>query len=524
MRSTLVTDPTESNVTVRAPRAELQNPVYCSWRSSLLLMTDVYVPPVDQHAALNTAVQALKARGFDEASAAWAVKALYPPMAASPLMPRLSPVPGVVNDNRSVLIQSAPATITASQTWDAMIVVPANEAFPAFAVIGISPVDFGATTAAPGDPTNVFVASSYPTDSIPTVCRNNSFATQTNFTIWPTTRPMTTRNVAKSLTVHMTASALNNGGSMTVGKIPGNGVPSNAISWDNSSIGFPVAGVSVFWSASNYILPYDEEVLARSCPSVHTGPARDGFFAVNTIVPGEVDDVSGCDVRGKPILSVSGATAGAGLGFFDPAPDGATEGAPWPFVTYRPCFTTTNFSSNPYSFPWWSIPRNQSGALSAGLIGRSDTDTTVGFFRGLSPDATLQLTLHNALQYTVIPNSPLASMVKRPAMANLRLLEAYSQIAAAMPDALPARYNSLALVAPMILNAIRNALPVALRVVPKIAGAISAAAPVVRDIVDTFRERDGEKPSRPKPGTAAKTTKRARPQTAPQKRKLRGKR
>jgi len=487
-------------------------------------MSESYAPPVDQHAALQTAVQALKARGFDEASAAWAVKALYPPSAGSPLMPRLTAVPSVVNDNRSVLIQSAPPSITVSQTWDTMIVVPSNEAFPAFAVTGISPVDFGRTTANPGDPTNVFVASTYPTDTIATVCRTNSFATQNNLTVWPTVRPMSTRNIAKSLTVHMTASALNNGGSLTVGKIPGNGVPSNAVSWDNTSVGFPAASTSVFWSASNYILPYDEEVLARQCPSVHTGPARDGFFAVNTVNPSEVSDNTGCDIRGKPILSVSGANAGLGIGFFDPCPDGATEGAPWPFITYRPCFTTTNFSPNPYSFPWWSIPRNQSGALSAGLIGRSDTDTTVAFFRGLSPDATLQLTLHSALQHTVIPNSPLSSMVRRPAMANLRLLEAYSQIAAAMPDALPARYNSLALVAPMILNAIRNALPVAMRVVPKIASAVSAAVPVVRDIVETFRGRDGEKPSRPRSASTTKAVKRVRTQPVSSKRKGKTKR
>lgn len=409
-------------------------------------------------------------------------------------------------DNRAVITMNAPDEVLASEAWDAMVVVPANEGYPAFVLAGQSPCDFGATTVPATANDRATVITSSPRVLQTVICRNNSYATQSNTTIWPASLPSSTRNTAKSLTVHMTASALNNGGSLTVGKVSGEGVPANSVAWDNNAVGFPLPAVGTFWSPSNYILPVDEEALARMCPGVYTGPARDGFFAVNSITPGEVPDNTGCDVRGKPITAVAGATAANGLGFFDPAPDASNEGAPWPFISYRPCFTTASFSAaTPYSFPWWSIPRTQTGGFNAGLIGRSDTDTTVAFFRGISHDATLQFTLHSLLQHTLVPSSPFTAMTRRPPAANLKLLEAYSQIAAAMPDALPARYNNLALIAPMILNAIRTALPVVLRVAPKIATAVTAAVPVVKDIIDTFRERDGEKPSRTKhkPGRAA---------------------
>lgn len=479
-------------------------------------------PTGDQHAALAAAISALKARGFDEASAQWAVKALYPPLNVNPMMPRLTPRPGIAIDNRSVVSIDAPDEVTAGQAWDAMVVVPANEGYPAFVVAGQSPLDFGTSTAPATASTTVTVVASAPRVNQTVICRNNAYATQSNATLWPSSLPASTRNIAKSLTVHMTASALNNGGSLTVGKIPGDGTPADSIAWDNSALGFP-SPISTFWSPSNYIVPFDEESLARMCPGVYTGPAREGFFAVNTMHPGDVSSNTGCDVRGKPILALAGATVANGIGYFDPAPDSSNEGAPWPFISYRPCFTTASFSpTSPYSFPWWSIPRNQVGGYSAGLIGRSDTDTTVAFFRGLSHDATLQLTLHSALQHTLVPSSPFTAMTLRPAPANLKLLEAYSQIAAAMPDALPARYNSLALVAPMILNAIKTALPIAMRVVPKIATAVSAAAPVVKDIIDTFRDRDGDKPSRTRPTKKTATT-RPRPAGKKPKPKRRGK-
>lgn len=470
----------------------------------------------DEHSMLDRVVAEVERRGLTGEGADYVVKALYPPWNRTGVyMPGEDTRPSIVFDTRETRTIGRGPACPATSNWDCMIIVNSNELNPVMVVRGEAGVDFGANAKpATAENSPEYIATAVGINVVACSFRNASGALVTATTGWPRPIPISCRNTSRSLTVHLAASSLNNGGTVTVGQLPGTSVAGGGIGWDSAPTTYPTTG-SNFWAPANHVVPPDEPALSVLCPAVYAGPAREGMFAINRIYPDYDGRCSGSDYRGR-IAATSGASLSTGLVSFDAQPDNYTEGSAWPFLPFRPLYSTCSATSVT-TLPWWSLGLKLDGSYPVGLIGDSDSTTTVAFFRGLAPEATLQLNLFSSVQMALHPGSQYAPLAKRPPRADPRALDAYSVLSAKLDDAYPARCNSLALLAPFLLQAVKSILPMVTKAVPGVARYTGMIAPVAEAVARTFRdgERAGEekvlRPSRPRPARPATKSKTAKP-------------
>jgi len=476
----------------------------------------------DDHAMLDRVVAEVERRGLTGEGADYVVKALYPPWNRTGVfMPSDDARPGIVFDSRETKTIGRGPSCPATSNWDCMVVAHSGEQSPVFVIRGEAGVDFAANVKpATAESNPVYITTSIATTPIPVFFRNTGSTLVAANIAWPRSLPVSARNVAKSLTVHLAASALNNGGVVTAGQLPGCAVAGAGIGWDSAPATYPSTG-SFFWSPSNSMVPSDEIALSNMCPAVYSGPAREGIFAINRMYPNFDGNCSGSDYRGKMAVASTGAL-NANLLAFDAQPDVSSEGTPWPFMPFRYMYSCTTVNSA-YTLPWWTLLVNPDGGFNTSIIGDSDCTTTVAYFRGLAPEATLQFNLFSSVQMALQPGSLYAALAKRPPRADPRALEVYSVLSAKLDDAYPARCNSLALLAPFLLQAVKSIMPMVTRAVPAVGRYAGMIAPIADVVAQTFREgeRAGEaRPTRarkvranPKPSSAPK----ARPQSKPRK-------
>lgn len=432
------------------------------------MMTDLKDPPL-----LERVSRELRDRGFSPDAAQWATKALYPPGPQT----RVSVPAATTEDTLSMdfRITRSIGTPTPGQSWDCLIITPPSDSQPVLIVRGNAGTDFSSST--PGPPN--LTMDVHPDYATPTLTwRAFTGATLVaGETAWPNFMPRAGRHTYKSLTVHMTASDLANGGNVTSGQLPLKPEIPGSLSFNNGINTTPVAG-SVIWSGATYEIPGDESALSRMCPGLYAAAAKDGMFQVLKLTDLDGDRMDGGEAsRGKVMPYWSGSSSQ--YAWFDPCPDTVSEGSPWSAVARRNQYITV--TKNGPSFPFWALGLNETGGFRGGPICGSDMSTGVTFFRGLHPDATLQATLYSGYEYSLFPHSPVVSMVSRPAEADARSIQAYCAITRLLKDAYPANYNSLALLGPAILGAIRTALPTVLKYAPSVLGAI---APQAKELVE----------------------------------------
>lgn len=455
-------------------------------------MTELITTPPNP-ALVQRLTESLTSRGLSGEAALWATKALYPPANAHRVpMPALSTSDTLPVDYRQVTTLTAPS----ANRWDCMILVPPNDAQPVYAIRADAGANFSVTTPPAGGNFNnasmdILGARTQQTVYWRTVAANTP-AVQGS-TYWPATLPRASRHTYKSLTVHMTASDLYNGGSVVAGQVPVvPSIPSTGWAVDVTGFQQPAAG-SVVWVPTTYEIPSDEQTLTRACPGFMSGAAKDGVFMVMKLCNLQGDTFSsGVDLRGR---SADFAGSTWAHNWFDVAVDASQGSACWSRGAVRPVYLAVD--STGINDPWWQLGRDINGSPQFGTTTRADTSFGVMIFRGLDPNASLQMTLNMGLECTMWPHSSFSTLVSEPAAHAPGALDAYVAIAREMKDAYPASYNSLALLAPVLLNALRAAAPTIARVLPRVVSAAATALPVVKQVVDTFRaptsERDDTK-------------------------------
>lgn len=448
----------------------------------------------DDHSMLEKIVAEVQRRGLTAEGADWVVKGLYPPWnRTSCMMPGEDCRPSVVFDTRNTTTLTRGVSCPADSNWDCLIVASSADGAPVFVVRGPSGCNFASEALPTNAESEVYVIeNAYSLISPGLTFRTSATTLTAGCAEWPDPLPAGSRNIAKSLTVNLVASALYNGGAITVGQLAGGLVAGEAVGWDSNPLAIPVIG-SYFWATSNIILPGDEATLAEMAPAVFNGPASEGFFAVNRVYPDYDGRCEGSNCRGKIAAAAGAGTLGAGLISFDACPAaGSAQG--WPYMPYRAQAATSTVSSG-VTLPWWgrlSTPQKLRGYPTS-LIGDSDCTTTVAFIRGLSPQASIQLNYYGSLQMALHPSSAFAPMARRPPLADPQALRVYAEISARFNDAYPARFNSLALVAPAILSAVKAALP-QLTKIPAVGRIAARVAPVAAAVSDLFRDEQALPP------------------------------
>lgn len=420
---------------------------------------------------------ALEKRGFSETSAAWAAKALYPPSPATRVgLPIDSVEDSVALDYRVVDVLTAPLGLTDGDTWDMLVVAAPHDGMPALIAAGKSPMDFSQSTA----PANAYqkgvdvygprvqkdvVAAQFVTNSPTTVMSNRV----------PSHLPRGTRHSYKSLTIHMTSSSLYDGGTVSAGQVS---VQSASLGpgFTNDTDSVLVAGQGIA-CALGFDVPVVENLLTRMCTGSMSGPAKEGVFMPFRITNTQHEYSSGGALAGRCYFDAAVTPSLYWLDAF-----GNTEAYLTTFVQYWGCTATGRTT------PWWSHSI-ASRTLARGLTGlASMADTTTGaiIFRGLHPQASLQLTTHIGFDQTLQPPSSLVPMLTRRPYIQPAVFDAYLQIARQLDDAYPAKYNSLALLAPLVVSAIKAAAPMVKQILPRVASFVGSAAPVVKTVVDAI--------------------------------------
>lgn len=428
---------------------------------------------------------ALEARGLKGEASEWATKALYPPCPLSRVpMPALSTGDTLPVDYRVVRSVTAPIGLAEGETWDCMIITPPSDALPVYIVRAKGGVDFSSSAVPPlgsADNLGMNIYSDYATPSVVWWTTVNNTQVTGN-TLWPGFYPRSMRTTYKSLTVDMTSSDLYNGGSMVAGQVPLNPeVDGVGFCADILGSTAPAPG-STIWKASVLQVPTDERTLSRLCPGLMSGPAKEGSFMVHKLTNLLGDNFSnGMPCRGciGDFMNIGSTPAWLHV-FFPNVPISAVNASAWSNLSTRPVFQAVGSGGS--QVPWWYIGQ-ANGGFQAGLSRLADTQCGVQFFRGLHPQASLQLTLYQGLEFELFPFSSMAPLVSPPARHSPGALDAYVAIARELSDCYPAKYNSLSALVPLLLNAIKTAAPVVMRALP-------SAIPVVKEIVDVFKAPD----------------------------------
>lgn len=418
-------------------------------------------------------------------ASAWLSKVLYPPGPGTAVsFPDGAYTPSVRADYRPSTVVEAPAGLAPEDTWDCCIVLLPGNNNAAVIQSGLSGVvnfqtgtgvvsswlrnvDVGATLAVPvGSRTNAGVAT--------TISWNTTVSSS---------RPTAFRSTYKSLTVHMTASSLYDGGSVTAAQIP--------IDWHHSSAMFLAQRNSLnsvalaAWGA----LPLSESQIRQLAPASHVGEARTGVYM---------------PLRLKgPVQPFVSAIPCGGQSYW---PTGSTNeyvSLPMPSATslYMPvaAYASTGFAQ---ADGWTATLSSLGTGGGSGVINDplavDDTNydnfnTGVVIFRGLSPLATLTVQVYQGIEMVVSPNSPLVSFSRSPDPRDDKAIAAYSQAVSRLGYVYPAKYNFLASALPLIVSALRLAAPY---VLPALRTAATTLIPMAASAALSAVKRDAAPPRR----------------------------
>lgn len=362
----------------------------------------------------------LASYGLSAAGVAWVVKALHPtcPLTIDGL-PDSTYMKSARAESRAQETLTAPPGTTT--TWDLLIMKAGGDVCSVLwcAVPSGEPFAPGSANAVIG----ALITGTTVLDTVASVVENTSasnlgsiYGVQNTqlFTHW--------RTSYSSLTVYMTASALNDGGTIYAGQwpppSPGTRYASDVFVYDN------VADVAVRTLTPTD--PSDEDELTLTNPRTYMAPARDGVY-VPYRFPGPT----------IPFREVSLA-AFVGVG-----------GQPFPCAVVN--------TSNTASAIRGALAQqfNAFGNNGVGTLARYNTvldDCNNGWVivRGLSPQATMTLKFVQGFEAvpsdvtsSSVTTSPIAQFAKASPPFDPRCFEAYYRITSEMADCYPASWNAL---------------------------------------------------------------------------------
>jgi hypothetical protein len=294
--------------------------------------------------------------------------------------------------------------------------------------------------------------------------------------------PWRWRHRYSGLTCYMTASALNDQGTVFAASVPSDAFAAGLSC--NGSVS-PNGDPAVFGHVAA-ALPLDENVLQLISPKPYVAPARGGVYIPAKFLGPDFSFVKPEFVDGRAIQST----------FFS-------------LQTYLPYGANSNigiYGCNDYSVPivpkWFTAQQGNTGpdgstgtvyqgswvpsqVLNPGGIanplmpsldsGLSRMTTGVVIFRGLSPAASITVRTMVGLEVVPRTDSTQRQFVRTASLFVPRALQAYHEIATLLDDVYPASFNALGLLASVIGSIVP-------RIVPMLRGVLGAAPAVLRGV------------------------------------------
>lgn len=304
--------------------------------------------------------------------------------------------------------------------------------------------------------------------------------------------PVAFRSTYRSLTAHMTASDLYNGGTVTSAQFDAGLAPEEAL-----TTSAPANLVGPLWRRYSAFLPLSEERMTRAVPLTRVDEAKHGVY-VPTRMLGPTQPFRHCEMSaGCPTVGSWDDTApmDVEVGFVDFL---AMGGA---FI-HGALVVPRESGYSHYDLPWWYSLFLTSGAHEFGTLdtGFDNVACSVTIFRGLAPQATITLTAYVGLQVVVRDTSPFAPLVENSPPEDQRAVEAYYRLTQTMRGSYAAKYNSLGLVVGALGNLLRTYGPTIARTL------VSTVAPVVLSHAQRALEPKPNQPFKPaaKPKPALK--------------------
>lgn len=405
--------------------------------------------------------------GLSEHGRDWVMKALYPPGPGDPApVPDESYMPSVTVEYRTSMPLEAPSTLPDGETWDMAIVSLPGDNIAAIACRAPRATNFYM----PGSSDLTILPHQSPgTGSTVgrTVVGASTATWQEVGNSFDPVRTLAFRTCAKSLTLHCTSSALDNGGTLMAAQLPAAWTPAQAavVIADRGAV--PPQSLTVLAPYSGCI-PLSEDDMIRMAPGTVSWEAKEGVYLPLRLGPDGGVMCRRMAIAGRTSMEGSGASATI-------ASYGANPSAVIEATVAASAFLDGTVVSN-VSSGWISSARWPEAAYLASPFaddnGYDQTSTGIVLLRGLSKKASFTLTVRHVVQRIVGPTSVLAPVVRPPVAPDEKALRAYYAIAQSMAYAYPARYNALGAVLPLVASALRAAAPHVLPLAKAAAGAL----------------------------------------------------
>jgi len=402
--------------------------------------------------------------GLDPIAASWVLKALHPAsVTACSGIPDETYIDVIRPDYRCEVVVNPPA---GGVPWDCLIWRPGGNVNAFIAVTGAAGVDFRNAAAAALTCTVVpMEATTYINSDLQTYIPITGFVP---FGVQqPVSRPLAFRTQYAGLTAYLTASALNDQGTVFAGQFDR---PIRNSVYQTASTPLSVNGNSSMFSSGMTSVPFHENDMTVADPQMYTAQAREGVYMPLRL--------SGLDVgfrHGCPNYGSSMVLTGIGVATVTPFQvSGALYAGPLPVVAFNGSSADFDALASITSAGLVTLASPGSPYVFSGVkSGRFDFDFDslaqgVIIFRGLSPLATITVKAFVGLE--AIPSATSSQLVftRPPASFSPRALEAYFSMVQATPDCYPASYNSLG----TILSTIGSAASALWPTIRSIGGAI----------------------------------------------------
>jgi len=430
----------------------------------------------------------IMSKGINHMAADWLQKALHP-SGASPVavcIPDQSRVPSVCMDFRPTQVISPPTLGSPDDLWDCCIWNPPGDQTVAVILTAPAPADFNSgtnitvqvlqTQGGAGDPAPVQFGKIFDGSSAELAARALTISTT-----YANSLPASFRTSYRSVTASLTASSLNNQGTVYSTQFARDFYPSGQARTDPSL-------TTCAYGMSTQV-PFDENSLNLLSPSAETRPAKEGVY-----MPLRLCGPTQPFIFPRAASDVVLETYGVESGFLDTilyrsmavAASGPTSGPS--FACSPPtigCYPrpVTNPSATQATTPPWADSVVFSLTTPIYLdefngfdLGYDNVSQGMTIFRGLSAQATVTLQVYVGLEMIPRQDSPVRSFVRTPGEPDMRAIQLYYEIANSMAVSYPARYNSLGSLLPLLVTAARAVIP-----------HIPFIASVVRDVYRAVR-------------------------------------
>jgi hypothetical protein len=402
----------------------------------------------------------LESVGIDKAAMEWLVKCLHPPsVSTAPGLPDETYVNMVRPEFRDQTIVSAPASV-ATATWDLLVWRLPGDRAPLQWFAGDAGTDFANYLASTIRGQGILTLQ--PLAQAPDFQYIGILPAALNWTqaiLASSSLPFSYRTVYASMTAYLTASSLNDQGTVFAGQFP---APCSVSGPDTDINAKGPGGIGNFALFNRYVtsVPFRENEMLLLDPKAYTAPARDGCYQPLRLTGPTQPFAFGETSLGKAYRNPP--TSAAGTVVLVASASNANVLMPTlPAQLTNMCGggfnSTRGYSGVSYTGPLYSEQFNTAF---------DNVNHGVVLFRGLSLQASVTLKLYTGLEMVPRFDAPGRQFMQPPAKSSPMALDAYYAICHELGTSFPASYNSLGTLLSTIGGVVAKIWPVAKRVVP----------------------------------------------------------